>query len=319
MNKEYNPLVSIVIPVYNGSNFLKYAIDSALAQTYKNIEILVINDGSTDNGATRDIALSYGGKIRYFEKENGGVSSALNYGIKEMNGEWFSWLSHDDEYYPDKVEKQIEIARNLDEGERTNSVIYGSFILIDSNGKRILTRNKRKNKVFSGREMFSFVVNNNFTQSGLAFLIPKTLFDLGLFDTKYKYIQDEKMWHNFMLSDVTFYCHKDIIVKSRIHKGQTSVTQHGLYYEEIAQYAAELYNRFTENFDRYESEFITYYRFLIRNRFLEIAENFENYLIQNNKLSKKLKRIKSAEKMKGTLFSFLKKVYHAVFKKSSKG
>ena len=71
MNKEYNPLVSIVIPVYNGSNFLKYAIESALAQTYKNVEILVINDGSTDNGATRDIALSYGDKIRYFEKENG--------------------------------------------------------------------------------------------------------------------------------------------------------------------------------------------------------------------------------------------------------
>ena len=80
-----NPLVSIIIPVYNGSNFMREAIDSALAQTYPNIEILVVNDGSTDN--TREIALSYGDKIRYFEKENGGVATALNLAIREMKGE----------------------------------------------------------------------------------------------------------------------------------------------------------------------------------------------------------------------------------------
>ena len=104
---DFNPLVSIIIPVYNGGNYLAEAIDSALAQTYKNLEIIVVNDGSCDNGKTEEIALSYGDKIRYFRKENGGSSSALNYGIKQMNGEWFSWLSHDDLYYPEKIEKQV--------------------------------------------------------------------------------------------------------------------------------------------------------------------------------------------------------------------
>ena len=66
------PLVSIIIPVYNGENYLQQAIDSALAQTYGNLEILVINDGSTDEGRTEQIALSYGDKIRYISKENGG-------------------------------------------------------------------------------------------------------------------------------------------------------------------------------------------------------------------------------------------------------
>ena len=85
------PLVSIVIPVYNGSNFLRDAIDSALAQTYPRVEVIVVNDGSTDGGATEAIAKSYGSRIRYFAKENGHVASALNYGIARMEGEYFSW------------------------------------------------------------------------------------------------------------------------------------------------------------------------------------------------------------------------------------
>ena len=112
-----SPLVSIVIPVYNGTNFLKDAIDSALRQTYKNIEVIVVNDGSTDNGGTEGIALSYGDKIRYFKKENGGVASALNHGIKEMRGEYFSWLSHDDVYNDNKIEEQINFLKKYPDEE----------------------------------------------------------------------------------------------------------------------------------------------------------------------------------------------------------
>ena len=72
-------------------------------KTLEEIEIIVVNDGSNDDGATWKIAHSYGNKIRYFEKENGGVSTALNLGIENMRGEYFSWLSHDDLYYPNKM------------------------------------------------------------------------------------------------------------------------------------------------------------------------------------------------------------------------
>ena len=119
---DANPLVSIVIPVYNGSNYMREAIDSALSQTYPNIEIIVVNDGSTDN--TREIALSYGDKIRYFEKENGGVSTALNLAIDNMRGEYFSWLSHDDVYYPNKVKAEIDALRTSGNMEQA---VYSGF------------------------------------------------------------------------------------------------------------------------------------------------------------------------------------------------
>ena len=108
------PLISIVIPVYNGSNYLAEAIDSALAQTYPNFEIIVVNDGSNDDGATAAVARRYGDKIRYYEKENGGSSSAINYGISKMYGEWFSWLSHDDLYMPQKLQMEMGYLASLD-------------------------------------------------------------------------------------------------------------------------------------------------------------------------------------------------------------
>jgi hypothetical protein len=88
--KNQQPKISVVIPVYNGSNYLKFSIDSALKKSYKNIEVIVVNDGSSDQGKTEFVALSYGKKIRYYIKTNGGVASALNFGIKHMKGDYFS-------------------------------------------------------------------------------------------------------------------------------------------------------------------------------------------------------------------------------------
>jgi glycosyltransferase involved in cell wall biosynthesis len=127
MSSLPSPLVSIVIPVYNGANYLREAIDSALMQTYGNIEIIVVNDGSTDGGQTEAIARSYGSEIHYLHKENGGVASALNLGIQHMQGQFFSWLSHDDVYYPQKIESQV---RSLPEGKEP-VILFSDYELIN--------------------------------------------------------------------------------------------------------------------------------------------------------------------------------------------
>ena len=120
------PFITVVIPVYNGADYLGEAIDSALAQTYPHREIIVVNDGSDDGGATDRIARSYVDRIRYYVKENGGVSSALNLGIRNMRGDWLSWLSHDDLYLPDKLALQAEQLALLERrGEDLQKTVRG--------------------------------------------------------------------------------------------------------------------------------------------------------------------------------------------------
>ena len=163
---KLNPKVSIVIPVYNGSNFLKEAIDSALAQTYKNIEIIVVNDGSSDDGATEKIAKSYGDKIKYYKKENGGVATALNLGIKKMTGEYFSWLSHDDKYKTDKVKIQIKFMSKIKEN---NVILFSNYDLMDENSK-ITGKCKFNQSILTKTPIYALLRGN---VNGITMLIPK--------------------------------------------------------------------------------------------------------------------------------------------------
>lgn len=213
---QFYPLVSIVIPVYNGSNYLKDAIESALAQTYRNIEIIVVNDGSNDDGATMKIATSYRDKIRYFEKPNGGVASALNLGIQNMKGEYFSWLSHDDLYYPNKIESQLEFYKK---GIiKNDTILYSNYTIINVSGKIqsnvVLDQALLKFKKLYG--LYRGCLN------GCTLLIPKSILDnLGGFDEKLRYTQDYDLW--FRASEnYSFYHIPYFLVKTRIHKNQDS-------------------------------------------------------------------------------------------------
>ncbi|PIT97454.1 glycosyl transferase [Candidatus Berkelbacteria bacterium CG10_big_fil_rev_8_21_14_0_10_41_12] len=210
---SFIPKVSIIIPVYNGSDFLPQAIDSALSQTYKNIEIIVVNDGSNDRGATKKIAKSYGNKIRYFYKKNGGVASALNLGIKKMNGQYFSWLSHDDVYYPNKVQAQIDFLKKL---KNKNVVLYSDFDLIDNTSK--VFRSVRINS--SAPEKFQFALIISSPVSGCTTLVPKTIFDkIGLFKENLMTIQDYDMW--FRIAEKYDFIHiPKVLIKSRRHPDQ---------------------------------------------------------------------------------------------------
>ena len=131
------PLVSVIIPTYNREKYLSQALASVVNQTYKNIEIIVVDDGSRANYAAK---ICHDFNARLLRKENGGLSSARNFGIKNASGKYIALLDDDDCFTATKIEKQVEVLENNpsvfcvhsaadvidDEGDKTGETIGAS-------------------------------------------------------------------------------------------------------------------------------------------------------------------------------------------------
>lgn len=118
-----SPVVSIVIPTYNCALYIAETIASVLNQSFKDIELIVVDDGSTD--ATRDIVASFGQPVRLVTQANAGVCVARNRGISEAAGKYICLMDHDDYWFPHKLARQISILEQQPE----TGVVYSSFIL----------------------------------------------------------------------------------------------------------------------------------------------------------------------------------------------
>lgn len=307
----YQPFISIIIPVYNGSNFLAEAIDSALAQTYRNIEIIVVNDGSDDELATEKIALSYGNRIRYYKKENGGVSSALNFGIRNMRGEWFSWLSHDDLYLPEKIESQIEILnkKNLTHNDKT--IIYANGYLINKDGKAILSRQIAFKEFYDGLSMFDYTLKKGYTLNGLALLIPKRAFeDCGFFDESLYYIQDRKMWQLLMLNNYNFICLDKKIIKSRVHPNQQTITIRDRFYIDNNNYSNELIDLLFKDLNKYYRQVLSLYYWSIYFNYKKISNRIKKLLKENGKYNFAIFIISKYKRANGFFYVMTKSLYN---------
>jgi glycosyltransferase involved in cell wall biosynthesis len=123
-------LVSIIIPCYNQGRYLSAAIDSVLGQTHKNIEVIVVDDGSTDD--TSQVAARYAAesRIRYVRQENRGPSAARNAGVAISKGEYVNFLDADDTLLPEKLERQLDILQ----ADPALALVYCDIFYIDENG-----------------------------------------------------------------------------------------------------------------------------------------------------------------------------------------
>lgn len=224
------PKVSIIIPVYNGSNYLANAIECALNQTYEPLEVIVVNDGSTDDGKTEQIALSYGDRIRYFHKPNGGVSSALNHGIVNMTGLYFSWLSHDDAYSPTKVADSVALLSRHD-AICSKVVAYTGGYFMDGHGDGMgsFHRYFEEGRMYSGLDVVNIMTKSG-TLNGCCMLIPREAFDdAGYFHESLRYSQDSLMWYQIFLAGYGLVCDNRPNVMYRLHRNQTSQLRRDLY------------------------------------------------------------------------------------------
>ncbi len=177
------PLVSVIIATYNRVSLLNNAIVSVINQTYSNLEIIVVDDGSTDG--TGDFVEQFGSKIQYFFKNNGGVSSARNYGIKKSSGELIAFLDSDDEWLPEKIEKQISfLCANPDFG-----MVLCDCNFIDSN-RKITSRTFRRIELPHDGHIPEHVFKSPYLIPSTVLVRKHVLDDTGLFDENIRTAED---------------------------------------------------------------------------------------------------------------------------------
>jgi glycosyltransferase involved in cell wall biosynthesis len=183
-----NPLVSVIIPVYNGEKYLSDTIESVITQTEKNWEIISINDGSTDHSQAilEEYALKYPDRFRVISVKNGGVSRARNTGVSEARGTYIAFLDQDDLWMPRKLQLQTEQFRS----DKDLGVSYTNESIIDHTGsivqEKVITFDKKIHRGF----VFEHLVFENFIPIS-SVIIRKDLFiEIGGFNPRYFLAED---------------------------------------------------------------------------------------------------------------------------------
>lgn len=206
------PPLSVVIPVYNGENFLAQTVQSVLAQSYPPAEIIVVNDGSTDG--TKSVAAAFGVKIRLEDRPNAGVSASRNFGISSANTEWVALMDHDDLWQPNHL---ANLARAISRNP-TADVCYS--------GGRELTLDPASGLFQLADEPMPFPTIADLSsalQERCAFipsataLRRSTLLAVGGFNSQYVNLQDWELWLRLLHHGARFIHTPEPTLLYRVH------------------------------------------------------------------------------------------------------
>lgn len=200
------PLVSVIIPVFNGASFITEAIKSVWAQKYEPLEIIVVDDGSTDG--TAEIVKTVKGNIRYFHQKKSGVAAARNKGIQHAKGELIAFIDADDIWEDNKLSLQSDLLHQNPAAD----IIYG-FLLVT---QMIPTDELKQINLENEKGLFA-------TQLG-SLLVRRTVFDkVGGFDEEMTVAEDLDWINRVREAGIHILAHKDIVQFYRMH--QNSITK----------------------------------------------------------------------------------------------
>lgn len=199
--------VSIIIPLYNEEKYIKECVRSVVNQTYKNIEIIVIDDKSTDN-SLNELKSIKDKRIKIIElKENKGVSNARNIGIKEATGDYICFLDSDDYWVKDKIEKQVNFIKDKE-------FIYSDYMYINKNGKTI------KRVKVPLKLTYKEALKNTCIFTGTVMFNMKKINKDDLFMPNLQIGEDTYAWWNVLKKGITAYGMNDVLSYYRI-KGKS--------------------------------------------------------------------------------------------------
>ena len=210
--------VSVIIPTYNRKNLLKRALNSVSSQTFVPQEIIVVDDGSSDG--TKDWVLEMFPYVRYIYQDNSGVSSARNAGIKEAKGSWIAFLDSDDEWMPDKLEKQERAINDSKEAWlcHTNEVWVRNSVRVNQ---------MKKHQKYGGYVFENCLDICRISPSSV--LIKKEVFEMvGLFDESLKVCEDYDLWLRITSVLPIIFLDQPLIIKYGGHADQISRVDNGI-------------------------------------------------------------------------------------------
>ncbi|MEM5785893.1 MAG: glycosyltransferase [Syntrophobacteraceae bacterium] len=207
-----NVKVSVIMPTYNHAMFIAESIESVLAQTFPDWELIIVNDASTDNTSEviGDYAHRFPSRVRIVNKEtNGGTTLALNDALALCTGQYIGWLSSDDLYSHDCLEKQIEVLE-----EQNAGMAFGAWDMIDENGNFM----ESVKYDFSEKNIYRELLR--YCPESCTMLIRKECFEtVGQFDPRYRYSQDYDMWLR-IAAQFKVICNNGTMGSKRIHRHQ---------------------------------------------------------------------------------------------------
>jgi glycosyltransferase involved in cell wall biosynthesis len=209
--------ISVIIPTYNRANLLMRSINSVLNQTYKDFELIVINDGSTDNtGEIVENLRKNDERIIYIKIDNsGGPAHPKNIGIKKAQGEYIAFLDDDDEWMPTKLEKQISLFEKTNKEDLT--IVSCDSVVIDNKGETAVKTSKITN--YGLRDLL--IKNSIFT--GTVLVRSLAIQNIDLFDEKLKFLEDWDMWIRILSKDKKIEFYPEILFKYNV--GNTNTTK----------------------------------------------------------------------------------------------
>ncbi|MFQ2222915.1 glycosyltransferase [Aeromonas enteropelogenes] len=211
------PLISVVLPVYNSENFIRDSVNSILEQSYKNIELIIINDGSTDS--TFDIIKSFSDeRIRIISRENKGLIFSLNEGISLAKGRFIARMDADDISEPDRIERQVKFL----EKNKDINIVGASVYLIDVLGEKIGDLDYHLSPFWVKlRLLFDSCICHP------SILARRDVFDEVRYDEDYQYAEDFKLWSEVVFNkNLNIQSLKNKCLQYRVHGNSISASKH---------------------------------------------------------------------------------------------
>ena len=278
------PLVSVIMNCFNGEKYLREAIDSVYAQTYKNWEIIFWDNASTDNSA--EIAKFYNSKLSYFKgKKTVPLGAARNKALRQAKGEYIAFLDCDDLWMAEKLEKQIPLFYR----DRKTAIVISNAIQFNEKGFSALFCKKRPKTGHVFRELFT----NYFICLSTAVIRRRALVDLNAwFDTRFSHIEESDLF-----TRIAYTWHLDYVdeplAKYRIHKESSSSLRRDLPPKETEMMISK-YIKLYPNFEKLYSKELLDLKYYTQYYFALIDwQHGENHLVRERLKPFLLKKIRA--------------------------